>query len=208
MGSGSAFDTAPQTYEIIVAASSANGIFLSRPDFQNFTQATPPAWASGDVFTYEFSIPVNEWSNPARIYGTFDQKMNVPGVTKPKTCYYYFGGTSATLAAPTECTTGTCVEVYDSCVAGTPPTRNSLGIYNDITFAAGTFAASSPIDCRCKSFDTTTNSPRQCEPYFVTGDNTWSTNSSGGWVGNLSALNQGLSAEDGYTQVTCEGREP
>lgn len=206
IGNGSAFDVAPQTYEIIVAASSANGIFLSRPDFQNFTQAAPAAWASGDVFTYEFSIPVNEWANPAQLTGTFAEMMRVPGVSKPKTCYYAFGGASATLAAPTECTTGTCVEVYDSCGVFSPPTRSGAGVYTDMVLASGTFSNSSFLDCKCEAYDTTVDTAKLCRFYLAAGDSTWSTNSSGGATLNLATSD--ASSSDAYVKLKCEGLAP
>jgi hypothetical protein len=206
IGNGSAFDVAPQTYEIIVAASSANGIFLSRPDFQNFTQAAPAAWASGDVFTYEFSIPVNEWANPAQLTGTFAEMMRVPNVSKPKTCYYAFGGASSTLAAPTECTTGTCVEVYDSCGVFSPPTRSGAGAYTDMVLASGTFSNSSFLDCKCEAYDTTVDTAKLCRFYFATGDSTWSTNSSGGATLNIATSD--ASSSDAYVKLKCEGSAP
>jgi len=142
------------------------------------------------------------------ITGTFAEMMKVPGVSKPKTCYYAFGGASATLAAPTECTTGTCVEVYDSCNAVTPPTFDSAGFYTNLTFANGTWANSSPLKCDCVAFDVTTGSTRQCWPLFVTSDNTWSSTSSGGYVGNFASYNSAGTSQDSYVQVKCEGQAP
>lgn len=132
-----------------------------------------------------------------------------PGVTSPKTCYYAFGGASATLASPVKCTTGTCVEVFDSCGTVLPPTYVATASYQDVTFASGTFANSSFVDCSCKAFDTTSAAPKDCRTYFVTSDHTWSTNSSGGLVLNMYATLQSTgAASDSYVTVKCEGRAP
>jgi hypothetical protein len=142
------------------------------------------------------------------IQGSFKEVMVSPGVTKPKTCYYAFGGASATLASPTECTTGTCVEVYDSCGTGTPPAWSATGVYLNLTFASGTFSNSSPISCKCLSWDTTATAERQCTAYFDTSDNTWATNSSGGYVVNLKTTNAAGTLNDAYTMVECSGQAP
>lgn len=142
------------------------------------------------------------------IIGTFREVMRHAGVSKPKACYYGFGGASATLAVPTECTTGTCVEVLDSCAAISPPARSSAGLYTDFTIANGTFANSSFIDCDCKAYSTTTATYRECNPHFVTSDNTWSTNSSGGYVGNFATWNATGTNGDAYVSIICKGSEP
>jgi hypothetical protein len=144
------------------------------------------------------------------IVGFFKGLMTVPNISKPKTCYYRFGGASATLAAPTECTAGTCVEVEDSCGAITPPTYSSDGVYINLTVANGTFANSSSIDCSCKAYDTTagTAAVRPCNMYFDTGDSTWAANSSGGAVLNMQSTTTGGVAANSYISVKCEGQEP
>jgi hypothetical protein len=132
-----------------------------------------------------------------------------PSISKPKICYYAFGGASATLASPTECTTGTCVEVYDSCGTGTAPTwTGSVGTYLNMTFAAGTFANSSFMSCRCSAFDTTTSAIRACNVYFETGDQTWSSSSTGGAVLNAYTQNQSGTGFDTHTFITCTGSAP
>jgi hypothetical protein len=126
-----------------------------------------------------------------------------------KTCYYAFGGASATLASPTECTTGTCVEVSDTCVAGSPPIWDgSVGSYSNITFAAGTFANSTLMSCTCSAFDTTSSGIRPCTVYFVTSDQTWSSTSSGGAVINIYTTNQSGTGFDSYVLLTCIGSAP
>lgn len=136
------------------------------------------------------------------IVGSFSEVNTSPGILKPKTCHYAFGGASATLAAPTECTTGTCVEVYDSCGTGTPPSWFTVALYASTTWASGTWANSSFIDCKCTAFDTTTGTERTCTPYFGTGLNTWQTSSSGGLV--VPVVSNGTA----YVNLTCTGNAP
>lgn len=126
---------------------------------------------------------------------------------KPKICKYRFGGTSATLAVPTSCTSSPCVEVTDSCGA-TAPTRASTGAYTDLTFQNNTFAANSPLDCRCTAFATGTNQKQNCAPYFITGDDTWKANANGGAVINLNNEYGDGTPNDAYVTVVCEGYEP
>ena len=149
-----------------------------------------------------------DFNNTRMITGQFKEVMTAPNVTKPKTCYYAFGGASATLASPTECTTGTCVEVIDTCGTGSPPTFAGTSIYNNLTFSNGTFSNSSFLDCRCEAFDTTSGTTRECNLYFDTGDTTWMTSSSGGAVLNMiSSSNAGVDAS-AYIKVICEGQAP
>lgn len=133
--------------------------------------------------------------------------VSAPGVTSPKVCYYAFGGASATLATPTNCTTGTCVEVLDTCTAISAPSRTGSGVYENITIANGTFANSSSIDCKCNAFDTA-NVSKDCRFYSVSADQTWSTTASGGYVGNIFTNVPAAAAADAYIQVKCEGRAP
>ncbi len=142
------------------------------------------------------------------IAGTFNEVMTAPGIAKPKTCYYAFGGASATLASPTECTTGTCVEVVDTCGTGTAPTWGTVAVYSGMTFANGTFANNSLVKCSCQSWDTTTNIPRECNPFFVTGQNSWASNSSGGLVISLYSTNAAGTEGTGYITMKCEGAAP
>jgi hypothetical protein len=142
------------------------------------------------------------------ITGTFAEMVKAPGISKPKTCYYAFGGASATLASPTECASGTCVEVYDSCGTGTPPAFSATGTYLDITFASGTFALNSPISCSCSAFPTTSATGRRCNFYFVSGDSTWSSNSSGGAVLNFYTTDAAATASNSYAIIKCEGQAP
>jgi hypothetical protein len=139
---------------------------------------------------------------------TTNEMMYVPNVTRPKTCYYAFGGASATLASPTACAASPCVEVYDSCSAVTAPTRSAAGNYQDLTFANGTWKSDTFITCKCSSHGTTSSQDRYCISYFVTSDQTWMTNSSGGAVLNFFSTNGTGSGADTYTSVECTGDAP
>ena len=141
------------------------------------------------------------------IVGSFKEVETAPGVNKPKNCYYAFGGASATLAAPTECTSGTCIEVEDSCLTGSPPAWNSTSLYTSLTYAAGTFANDSYIDCSCSAMDTTTGVSLSCLPYFTTAKNNWKTSSTGGYVVDLVSLS-GTTQNTAYIRVKCNGRAP
>lgn len=125
-----------------------------------------------------------------------------------KTCRYAFGGAAATLASPTECTTGTCVEVYDSCGAISPPSWAATGTYTNITIANGTFANSTLLECECEGYDATAGPVRECHTYFDTSDQMWSTNSSGGAVINLATYAANGTGADGYVRFTCKAKAP
>lgn len=142
------------------------------------------------------------------IVGSFNEVMTTPGITKPKACYYSFGGASATLAAPTECTTGTCVEVYDSCGTGTPPTWNATALYTGITWAAGTWANNTPVFCTCSAYDTATNTVRYCTPMFTTSNQSWMSSSSGGMVLGTYSMNESGTQLSAYISMKCEGLAP
>jgi hypothetical protein len=135
-----------------------------------------------------------------------DQNIATPGVTKVKACYYAFGGASATLASPTNCT-GTCTEVVDTCGTVSVPTRSGTGLFTNLTFASGTFSNSSYIKCDCESYDTGTG-VRDCVTYFDASDQTWSSNSNGGAVLNIATTNTAGTLNDAYVSVKCEGQAP
>jgi hypothetical protein len=81
---------------------------------------------------------------------TTNEMMYVPNVTRPKTCYYAFGG-AGSLGSQTNCGASPCVEYYDSCSAGTAPNRTATGNYQNMTFANGTWKANTLINCTCTS---------------------------------------------------------
>lgn len=161
-------------------------------------------FSTGNTISFIARIPISGWTNSNLIIGSFSEVMTTPGITKPKTCYYAFGGASATLASPTVCSTGTCTEVVDSCGTGSAPAFSSTGVYADLTFANGTWANSSFLSCKCIGFSATTGTNTACDPYFVTPDQTWATNSSGGAVLNITAR----SAANLYGIIECSGQAP
>lgn len=146
------------------------------------------------------------------ITGSFNEIMTTPGIAKPKTCYYAFGGASATLASPTNCTTGTCVEIFDSCNVGSPPAFSATGVYNTFSFASGTFANSSHINCDCVAYDTTNATPKDCRLSFTTGNVPIITNSSGGLtlsnIYTTQPVSGGNTGSNSYVQIRCEGIAP
>jgi hypothetical protein len=142
------------------------------------------------------------------ITGTFANVVTAPNIAKPKTCYYAFGGASATLASPTVCAASPCVEVYDSCSAGTAPTRAGSGVYNDLTFANSTWKANTYIHCNCSVWTTTSGTDRECAQSFVTGDNSISTNSSGGYVANFITTTTNGTNSDTYVSIECTADAP
>lgn len=185
----------------------SNVIFASQANYTAITGTSPYTWASGDTIEFNFQVEIPAWQNPSNIVGSFAGVTRSPGNKEKKECNYFFGGVGATLASPTECTSGTCVEVYDSCSAGTPPTWVTTALYQNLTFAAGTWANSSPLDCRCEAFDVTAAAARQCDIYFDTGDSSWSTTSNGGAVINMITLNSGTQ-QTTYAKVTCKADAP
>lgn len=142
----------------------------------------------------------------AQIDSALQTTVKAPGLVKPKTCFYNFGGASATLAAPTICTTGTCVEVFDSCSAVTPPARAGNGAYDSVVFANGTFKASAPITCHCSAWEA--GDPRDCVLDTDTGIDSWSTNASGGFNTDLNTTTTAGTNRDTYVALQCTGQEP
>lgn len=162
-------------------------------------------FASSAATSIEARIPIAGWTK-TQITGTFANVVTAPGISKPRTCYYAFGGASATLAVPTVCSTGTCVEVIDTCASMTPPTFASTGLYQNLTIASGTFANSSPLFCQAYGYAAA--SAGYALMINDTGDNDWSTNSSGGAVLNIAAYSSAPAAQNRYVQVKCEGQAP
>lgn len=114
------------------------------------------------------------------VVGSFQGYVRAPGVNKPQRYTVHVGGASSTLASPTNCTTGTCVEVSDPASVHTSTTFVSTGAY-EVTFANGTCANSTPV-----RFSVVGNNagggadPLSCTSY--PGTDTWSSNASGGFV--------------------------
>ena len=190
--------------------SSATEVTNNLPLSKGGTNKTMTAINGGVVWTDADSMEVIS-------AGTSGQFLRSNGAAAPswvttsgsdKVCNYFFGGTSATLASPTECTSGTCVEVVDSCSAGTAPTWATVGRYNNLTFASGTWANSSAIFCECEAHDNTNSVPRTCPFVTETGDQTWSTNASGGLVLNMVGYDNGGGEVTIYARVRCTGTAP
>ena len=139
---------------------------------------------------------------------TTNEMMYVPNVTRPKTCYYAFGGASATLASPTNCAASPCVEVYDSCSAGTPPNRTGVGTYNPIVFANGTWKSNVPINCKTNAFTTTSTIGLDSSPYFITGGNSWMTNANGGYSIGTFGFTVNAVATDSHIMMECTADAP
>lgn len=139
-----------------------------------------------------------------------DQNIATPGVTKVKACYYAFGGASSTLTSPTECTSGTCAEIVDTCGTASPPIFAATGLYQSLTFTAGTFAGSSYVKCDCNAYDTTAGDVRSCLPYFRASAQSWASDSSGGYITSFQITNDSATPtnQNAYVQVKCEGQAP
>jgi hypothetical protein len=127
---------------------------------------------------------------------------------KMKTCQYAFGGASATLASPTVCAASPCVEVFDSCDAGTAPTRSATGTYRDITFSNGLWKPSTVLKCSCSAFQSTAGGDRECNHFFDTSDQTWITNTNGGAVLNYTSSTTSGTLSDTYIIISCTGEAP
>jgi hypothetical protein len=125
-----------------------------------------------------------------------------------KTCYANFGGAAATLAAPVVCSTGTCIEMYDSCGTFSPPAFSSTGYYTNSTFAAGTWANSSHINCTAHGYNTTNGNNIQAMTGNSTGEQTVQTSSGGGWINDIQATTLTGTATNGHVQITCTGTAP
>jgi hypothetical protein len=176
-----AIDTAASANSCVAAASTANG---------------------GSAVSISMEPATSE------MIAALSEKMTVPNISKPKTCYYAFGGAAATLASPTVCSVGTCVEVVDTCAAGTPPAFASTGIYTNVTFAAGTFSNSSYVHCDCTSYPSADNASGECNLYRDTGDQSWSSDSSGGYVFNVDSATDAGTQQNSYVSISCEGQAP
>jgi hypothetical protein len=136
-----------------------------------------------------------------------DQNVATPGRLKVKSCTYAFGGASATMSSPTVCSTGTCVEMYDSCSAGSPPTFAGTGLYSSISFANGTWRAGSPVTCKCEAFINSSAS-YDCRRYYGS-TNPIVADSNGGISFNVFAtISQPVAAGNTYNILECTGEAP
>jgi hypothetical protein len=134
---------------------------------------------------------------------------SIVGFNAPKTCYFAFGQSGSTLASPVVYSSGTAQEVNDSCATATMPTFSATGVYINLTFADGTWANSTLIDCTCQAWATGASSPRSCIPSFDTGDNTWSTTSTGGYVlGQIQTYGSSGVAANTFVIGKCTAEAP
>lgn len=163
------------------------------------TKMNGSSFASSSVLSFNARIPINGWDNSNVIIGTFNEVMTTPGITKPKTCYYAFGGTGS-LSSPTACTAASCTEYYDNCNSFSTTSRGSTGAYT-FTISPGTFATSSFI---------------ACSPVIGTAGGTYNgmistatlaTDSSGGYT-NGYRIATGATVTDGVGVLKCEGQAP
>lgn len=196
------------SYGSVILTSEVSGILPLSSGGTN-KNITPVAggvfWSDGDSFELIAA-------------GTFPQLLRSNGTSAPdwftssltdKTCRYLFGGAAATLAVPTECTTGTCTEVEDSCATGSPPAFNTTaGRYDDLVFSNGTFANSTPVFCSCSAFDTTTDAARDCDTVFSTADSSWSSSVLGGLTINFRTFAPDGTVQNTYVILSCTGDAP
>lgn len=202
------FSVAPNC--IVTAVASAGNDWVAKVVSTSSTTVSVQTNTDASFTTNPFNLICQkqgaDYQSSRTIVGSFKEVITAPGITKPKTCYAAYGGAAATLAAPVNCTTGTCIEVFDSCGAFLAPAFSTTGQYTNFTVANGTFANSSYVDCTCSAFDTTTGNARLCTTYWETGDQNWSSNSSGGFVGNV--LTWLTSAANTHFKIQCTGQAP
>lgn len=128
------------------------------------------------------------------IVGSFNEVVTSPGISKPKVCYYQFGGASNTLA----CTASPCSEYVDNCSSGTVPTRLGVGLYA-FDISAGTFANNSFLNCFCSA----TGGSIECAGVGIA-----TSNSSGGASLAPRTFTNAGAASDQYPTITCIGSAP
>ena len=128
------------------------------------------------------------------IVGSFAEVVTSPGISKPKVCYYQFGGASNTLA----CTASPCSKYVDTCSSGTVPTRAGVGLYA-FDISAGTFANNSFLNCFCSA----TGGSIECAGVGIA-----TSNSSGGASLAPRTFTNAGAASDQYPTITCIGSAP
>lgn len=207
----SIFTVAPNCNVTSAATGSDYGVRNVNPTsttavFTTLNTSTNTAVATAANITCQKASP--DYKARSAIVGSFREVATMPGINKPKTCHYAFGGAAATLASPTECTTGTCVEVVDTCGATPPAFNTTAGRYDNITFPAGTWANSTFMNCSAQSWDAVSQSPDKCLMTFETSDNSWSSTSTGGYVGNIRCYTAAGVAENAYVSLDCTGESP
>jgi hypothetical protein len=152
----------------------------------------------------DFTVTVDkqgaDYISSRTIVGSFKEVMTAPGVTKPKTCVGSYGGTGS-LASPTNCTASPCTEYVDTC--GTlSTTRSTTGTYS-IVAAAGTFAASSFVECDFSPSNGSNGLLIQYPPVTLASD------ASGGFTyGNVATQISGGAVTDTRFNIKCFGVAP
>jgi hypothetical protein len=173
-----------------------------------FTVSGSPASAN-DNFIIQCTKQGADFKAKNVITGSFKDVVTAPNTGSIKTCYYAFGGAGATLSNYTACTSGTCVEVLDTCGTGSPPTRSSAGIYAGFSFSAGTYKASSPVKCDCISQNATDNEIRKCSVFKSAGSPlVFLSGSGGGYSTNINVTTMGGTVSDSMTVIECKGFAP
>jgi hypothetical protein len=150
--------------------------------------------------------------------GTSGQVLRSNGAAAPSwftssltdiTCRYGYGQTGSTLAAPIVLSSGTALEVIDSCATGSAPAFSSTGYAVNMAFGNGTFANSTPVICDCEAYRTASDSPVSCDTGFATGDQTWSSTASGGFtIGGISSAGSTGTQQNSYVILSCTGAAP
>ncbi len=146
------------------------------------------------------------WTSAAQ--GTGTTQVLATGITSPKICIGIFGGTSATLSSPTQCASGTCVEMYDSCGTFSPPAFSSTGLYTNAAWSTGTWANSTAISCFCLAYNVTGNTVDDCTPVWDSGDQTVQTTSGGAYQININSASPSGTQRDGWVVVQCIAAAP
>lgn len=141
------------------------------------------------------------------VAGTFLESITMPTVTKPKACRYSFGGAGATLTSPTVCSTGTCVEIEDTCGTGTPPAFSATGTYTGLSFASGTWKANVAVSCTCEAAINSA-SAYDCRRYYSSAS-PHVTNGTGGLSFNVFAtITAPVAAGNTYVTLVCTADAP
>lgn len=156
-------------------------------------------FSDGTVQTSGYVV-INASKNPSFIADNQGSAVRKIGVSKPVKISYKFGGTG-TLTAPTICAATPCIEYSDKANVVAAPTRAAAGVYQ-LVVANGTFAPSIPVDLTCQSFAGSAVKI-DCD-FYNNGNQTLTTNSSGGLTIGISTTTPAGVATDTFVSVTVE----
>jgi hypothetical protein len=188
------------TRDVVITAESSTGITY----YTSANGTTPTAYGAEIICQKTGS----DFVATRMIQGSFLNTPAVPGIQKPKTIKYIFGG--GTLASPAVCAAASpCGELFDPSNA-VSNTRASGGVYQ-IVIANGTFAPSTAIDCRCTAFYASA-ARLECDLYN-NGNQTVSTNASGGYTVGINTQTPGSTvanpaSTESWVSISCEGQAP